>query len=252
MNEQEKLILIKELCARQPYGLKVAYYKKKYTGTLVSVFDSTEDQWGKRYPVITVDDDNYHKVNANDAIPYLRRMNSMTEREKKRYHELMDAIPVLYRNPTQDTDELEESMVYSETSESLDYLRSIHVDNCGLIDKGLALEATEDMYPKPVMETAREIARRIMDCVLYSNDFVNRRDPFNPKRHYGNWIDAIAMNIKTAVEKFGERIFTDEIIETLADGEESDREEAIKKYKLDGLNHAIEEYFEYLQTLDCN
>ena len=73
----------------------------------------------------------FDSANIDDTKVYLRPMSSMTEEEKK---ELNNVLEYQY---------------YSDDScmcESTDWLNAHHFDYRGLIEKGLALEAPEDMY----------------------------------------------------------------------------------------------------------
>lgn len=116
MKPEDKDLLLKDLCARLPYRVKVKGYSgKTYTLTLgncdlVSMFYKDEDNW-------------YCK-------PYLRPMSSMTEEEKMK---------------------LSLSQIYAFTHYNeiakMDWLNAHHFDYRGLIDKGLAIEVTEDNNP---------------------------------------------------------------------------------------------------------
>ena len=74
--------------------------------------------------------------------PYLRPMSSMTEEEKKEYNKtriakFIKAGPGYRYNGW---------VEYYDTITSFDWLNSHYFDYRGLIDKGLAIEAPEDMY----------------------------------------------------------------------------------------------------------
>lgn len=74
---------------------------------------------------------------------FLFPMSSMTEEELKEYdnnHILdnCDELEMMQKNNMQFTQ--------LPTSHAQDYLNSIHVDYRGLIEKGIALEASKDMY----------------------------------------------------------------------------------------------------------
>ena len=66
--------------------------------------------------------------------PYLRPMESMTEDEYKKYRAMLVTLPN------------EENCI--NTPKSKRWLDKNHFDYRGLIEKGLALEAPEDMYKK--------------------------------------------------------------------------------------------------------
>ena len=75
--------------------------------------------------------------------PYLRPMSSMTEEEKVEYYNTMDKET--QRNYPNSCD-FSESVYYSNTIKTFDWLNAHHFDYRGLIPKGLALEAPEGMY----------------------------------------------------------------------------------------------------------
>lgn len=117
MTQQEKQLLLKDLCARLPYGVKVKYFDMEYP-------------FGSK-PVILTPYLLYNRwENIQDVKPYLRPMPSMTEEESKELYAI--------RKSTQ--------MTYSLEPKELDWLNAHHFDYRGLIDRGLALEALPGMY----------------------------------------------------------------------------------------------------------
>ena len=112
----DKELLYRDLFARLPYGIFV------------------EDNIVSTEPVIYTMD--FHP-NYFNCKPYLRPMSSMTEEEEKEYY----ALCVLTSNGGYD-------WYYEPTLKSLDWLNAHHFDHRGLIEKGLALEAPENMYTK--------------------------------------------------------------------------------------------------------
>ena len=117
MTQEEKQLLLKDLCARLPYGVivKVEYYDASLKDA--HIFEDI---------VLTIGNINKLPVYWVSAKPYLRPMSSMTEEEKEYCGDL-----ILHA---------EDWMSY------YDYLDSRHLDYRGLIEKGLALEAPVDMY----------------------------------------------------------------------------------------------------------
>jgi hypothetical protein len=134
MTQEEKQLLLKDLCARLPYGLWVQYDGKDYMVTgyghgrvslLPSKFTSAVGPW----PLV------------EEVKSYLRPMSSMTEAEKEEIrqrfcYEWEESVVELmyYSIEIQDADCL------------IDWLNEHHFDYRGLIEKGLALEAPEGMY----------------------------------------------------------------------------------------------------------
>ena len=127
MVQEEKHTLLVDLCARLPYG--------------VILYD---EHCKKDYKLISLDVNcfiNYDIANSiNHIKPYLRPMSSMTDEEKEHLQSLHNII----------TDENYgdgySPAAWDAISEFNDYCNVHHLDNRGLIGKGLALEAPEQMY----------------------------------------------------------------------------------------------------------
>lgn len=121
MTQEEKELLLKDLCARLPYGVKVHIQKLDDN----KVIDN--EDFGYMWLGMVLFDNPYHEIK-----PYLRPMSSMTEEEYKEWRYLY--LPMPHKNEA------------TETERRIDWLNSHHFDYRGLIEKGLALEAPEDMY----------------------------------------------------------------------------------------------------------
>jgi len=128
MTQEDKELLLKDLCARLRYGVYI-HFKSKYNCNVV--VDKLESPIYVYIETHLDDDDGDIEV----IKPYLRPMSSMTEEEREEYHGLM------WTEYTKVGDKY-----YRHTIESIDWLIAHHFDYRGLIEKGLALEAPEDMY----------------------------------------------------------------------------------------------------------
>ena len=124
MTQEDKQLLIRDLCERLPYGVyglitfhktmgENSTFKSVVDGKLYDRFANLQDSWYDNIPSIK---------------PYLRPMSSMTDEEKREYVIAWDS-----RQPYLPT-------------EAMDWLNEHHFDYRGLIEKGLALEAPEGMY----------------------------------------------------------------------------------------------------------
>lgn len=138
MTQEERNLLIKDLCGRFPYGVIA---KKEYT----FVFTNGTISKSKNIEKIDLEDIEY-LISGDDCVdvlkPYLRPMSSMTEEEKKEYHSLC------YEEEREEREfgEWVTRVYYHNTIESIDWLNKHHFDYRGLILKGLALEALDGMY----------------------------------------------------------------------------------------------------------
>lgn len=136
MTQEDKDLLLKDLCARLPYGTKVKYPLDDEPYTLLSI------NWNKEIVVIGFMMDGMYvtsKQKLVDIKPYLRPMSSMTEEEKKEYQSLCEI------HTDHDADD-NVTYYYFDTIESFDWLNKKMFDYRGLIEKGLAIEAPEGMY----------------------------------------------------------------------------------------------------------
>lgn len=128
MTNEEKDLLIQDLCARLPYGVKCERYGKAYELVEIDI---------KRGLVYVFRDDWFtptslpYRINSDDIRPYLRPMSSMTRDELDLYSRYLDTqrcigMPIL--------------------TDLLDWLNAHYLDYRQLIERGLALEAPEGMY----------------------------------------------------------------------------------------------------------
>ena len=126
MKTEEKELLLKDLCARLPYWVKakVRYYYEYEDGTF------------KKYNEIKYFDAEILDLlisgdrSLDDVKPYLRPMSTMTEEEKLEF----SLVPIY-------------AFVHFNEIAKMDWLNAHHFDYRGLIDRGLAIEVTDDNNP---------------------------------------------------------------------------------------------------------
>ena len=131
MTQEDKILLLRDLCGRLLYGVKAyiknwskldrKYYEGIYTVESIDPSLNTIVADSKRSSVeVIVGDDDY------EIKPYLRPMSNMTEEEKLMYEGLMirtdNNIPYIL--------------------DVIDWLNVHHFDYRDLIEKGLAIDAT--------------------------------------------------------------------------------------------------------------
>ena len=124
MTQEEIQLLLKDLCARLPYGVKVKY-----------IFDD-----GSHCP-FELSTKILQECLDKGFLPYLRPMSSMTKEE---FDEYMHFTKHSWEGIDKEEDDyyikVKDRDVY------FDWLLEHHFDYRGLIEKGLALEAPEGMY----------------------------------------------------------------------------------------------------------
>ena len=111
MKQEHKELLLVELSARLPYGVKVEYENKIFDIDYIS-----------SYQEIKLDDyiSNY-TIDVSDVKPYLFPLESMTEEQKLFYSTHLNYMPYYQR---------------------VDWFNKHHLDYRGLIPIGLAIDAT--------------------------------------------------------------------------------------------------------------
>ena len=129
MTQEDKQLLLKDLCARLPYGVIVDYKENEFETPhwkITTIYPETLDGWiGYDKRVGAGSESGSRPFKIGEVKPYLRPMSSMTEEEKDEYDRLVMC------NASWVVD---------------DWLNEHHFDYRGLIKKGLALEAPEGMY----------------------------------------------------------------------------------------------------------
>lgn len=120
MLREDKELLLKDLCARLPYGVFCEIYNSTCTIKEKLSFGG----------ITHFADDSIH------VRPFLRPMSSMTKEEEIEY------------DATFATTKLADGHYDSTmTFKSFDFLNAHHFDYRGLIEKGLAIEVTKDNNP---------------------------------------------------------------------------------------------------------
>ena len=125
MTQEDKELLLKDLCSRLPYGLKV---KSEHYSFPVTILYSGN-----------IDDIKFKETGGIENIctikPYLFPLSSMTKGQKYEYQYI--------------TERWMYDPAYS-ISDSTDWLNKNHFDYRDLIEKGLAIDATgTDIYDVP-------------------------------------------------------------------------------------------------------
>ena len=124
MTQEDKDLLLKDLCARLPYEVKIQVNDKIETVEGINILDNI------------VEFGTYMACDIDEVKPYLFPMSSMTEEQKKELSNEMCYLThsqIEGRNPNG----LIESTAYE-----IDFYNKHHIDYRGLIEKGLANDAT--------------------------------------------------------------------------------------------------------------
>ena len=126
MTQENKKLLLKDLCARLPYGVKVKL------GDNPNIFDL---EYRIKFAVMYGDSDKLEDIlDITNIKPYLFPLSSMTDEQKK---ELDDTLISLSLKSLSDEISSEVIATYE-----IDFYNKNHFDYRGLIPKGLAIDAT--------------------------------------------------------------------------------------------------------------
>lgn len=130
MKQEDKDLLLKDLCARLPYGVNV-----EYTFKVTVIATNTEEIMTRAlylYSINTLDDMTVSGIDddgdenicfVEEVKPYLFPLSSMTEKQR----DIIDSIA---------------SNSNTVLSDVFDFYNKNHFDYRGLIEKGLAIDAT--------------------------------------------------------------------------------------------------------------
>lgn len=143
MTQEQKDLLLKDLCARLPYGVKISipdlFTHKEEIETLDEIFKG---------------DDGIYRVNSSGVCleyvkPYLFPLSSMTDEQAKEMQEIVgspkDACIMRKTGGLElwlDSVDTDPTIWLDTIFEVQDWLNKNHFDYRGLIEKSLALDAT--------------------------------------------------------------------------------------------------------------
>ena len=129
MTQEDKELLLKDLCARLPYHTIVSTGEEDLELVKVDILNG----------LVYIFSESFLEFNVFKIKPYLRPMSSMTEEEKTEYRNIAPGITWNYG-------------IQFPTTNKIDWLNKHHFDyrtddeGKTMIEKGLALEAPDGMY----------------------------------------------------------------------------------------------------------
>ena len=146
MTQENKELLLKDLSARLPYGVKgVRPYTDKIATLHFIIPKCKIPNDGSTFIELEFDDLDCCPI--DEFKPYLRPMSSMTEEER------VEMGKAIQEDRIEPWGEIKSSGVDNlllcscrQATNFMDWLNAHHFDYRGLIEKGLAIEATEDIY----------------------------------------------------------------------------------------------------------
>lgn len=134
MTKEDKDLLLKDLSGRLTYGVHFISYRVVYGAIDITYLDN-EKMMGIIEDTLISQSGSF---SVDKVKPYLRPMSSMTEEEYKELKEISEYygfVPFKYIDD------------WCPNYDMTDWLNAHHFDYRGLIEKGLAIEVTEDNNP---------------------------------------------------------------------------------------------------------
>ena len=129
MTQEDKDLLLKDICSRIPYGVKCQCFDERTIATLTGVKSKSdlyfdELDWKEFDGIVKID---YCK-------PYLFPLSSMTEEQKEEFNTQSLKLQLQV---------IDEEIMYEKATEfEVDFYNKHHLDWRGLIPNGLANDAT--------------------------------------------------------------------------------------------------------------
>lgn len=142
MKQEHKDLLLKDLSARLPYGVKVQYEDNIFTIDYISAI----------YEEIKLDTTDNYTIDVLEVKPYLFPMSSITEEQIEELEGLCDmyvpdddyypyaykGIEILYKHVLDDNYKFKSNFKI----DVIEWFYKNHIDYRGLIPMGLAIDAT--------------------------------------------------------------------------------------------------------------
>jgi len=130
MITEDKELLLKDLCARLTFRICANLPNHHLVSHKYIIHDiNIQNGWTSGI-LDCAGRIRIYGAKVEDIKPYLRPMSSMTEEEEEEWWKFK-----------------EEETIVGEQTKSLDWLNAHHFDYRGLIEKGLAIEVTEENNP---------------------------------------------------------------------------------------------------------
>ena len=153
MTQEDKDLLLQDLCGRLSYGIKVQYLAGGNDKTYICNVDQVSIK-SQCVGIAEIEHTVFTWRTIDRIKPYLRPMSSMTKEELE---ELLNKEDVDFDGKSElvrrammaysEGNQLKSNSLFSmQYAKAIDWLNAHHFDYRGLIPKGLALEAPEGMY----------------------------------------------------------------------------------------------------------
>ena len=139
MDEKDKQLLLIELCARVRNGVMVSFNGCGGSPRQLTSYDNHYTEFFCA--------GSFTGLKLEEIKPHLRSMEDMTEEEMDEVEKILGNENIFDFMANGDIVLRKGCFNQKQLVELHDFLCSIHVDDCGLIDKGLAIKVTKENNP---------------------------------------------------------------------------------------------------------
>lgn len=151
MTQKDKILLVKDLCSRLPYGVRVCHMASEFSGVLhnISVLhmyegNSDSDKYDSIVDYVADIDffgDGY-PYEVEEFKPYLFPLSSISSEQLKEVSEILGKDVEIFDNYLNIVEHTRNTFSYLELDALFDWFNKNHFDYRNLIEKGLAIDCT--------------------------------------------------------------------------------------------------------------
>ena len=151
MTKEDKILLVKDLCSRLPYGVRVCHMASEFSGVLhnISVLHMYEgNSDSDKYDIIVdyvADIDFFgdgYPYEVEEFKPYLFPLSSISSEQLKEVSEILGKEVEVFDNYLNIVDHTRNTFSYLELDALFEWFNKKHFDYRNLIERNLAIDCT--------------------------------------------------------------------------------------------------------------
>lgn len=151
MKQEDKILLVKDLCSRLPYGVRVCHMTSEFSGVLhnmsvLHMYEGNDDSDKYDSIVDYVADIDFfgdgYQYEVEEFKPYLFPLSSISSEQLKEVSEILGKEVEVFDNYLNIVDHTRNTFSYLELDALFDWFNKNHFDYRNLIEKGLAIDCT--------------------------------------------------------------------------------------------------------------
>ena len=151
MKQEDKILLVKDLCSRLPYGVRVCHMTSEFSGVLHNIsvlhmYEGNDDSDKYDSIVDYVADIDFfgdgYPYEVEEFKPYLFPLSSISSEQLKEVSEILGKEVEVFDNYLNIVNHTRNTFSYLELDALFDWFNKNHFDYRKLIEKGLAIDCT--------------------------------------------------------------------------------------------------------------